>query len=142
MGVNHLGHFYLTFLLWTLIKAADEPRVINVASRAHLGAGWKRQFDFIDFGDFFLKKGEYAWRKAYSRSKMANVLFTRVLQHKMNAANINGSSFCLHPGVILTEIAREFGGIVSVVRVLFMPVLALFFKNCKEGCQTTLHLAL
>ena len=37
MGVNHLGHFYLTSLLWSLLKSADKPRIINVSSMGHQG---------------------------------------------------------------------------------------------------------
>ncbi len=34
-GVNHLAYFALTVRLLPLLQAADEPRIVNVASRAH-----------------------------------------------------------------------------------------------------------
>ena len=76
MGVNHLGHFYLTYLLWNLIQVADKPRIINVSSGAHRGMMGKRHHATIDFDDFHLRNG-YEWNLAYTRSKIANILFTR-----------------------------------------------------------------
>ena len=34
-GVNHLGHFYLTYLLWNKIAKSNNFRVVNVSSLAH-----------------------------------------------------------------------------------------------------------
>ena len=40
-GVNHLGHFYLTSLLWHKIQKSSFFRVINVSSIAHKMNGTK-----------------------------------------------------------------------------------------------------
>lgn len=128
MGVNHLGHFYLTHLLWDLVKAADKPRVINVSSIAHLGTGFNRSMNYIDFDDINMLK-EYTTRNAYARSKMANVLFTRMLQAKMDEANIKGFSYSLHPGVIFTEMGRHFGAIYPILKALLLPISLIFTKT-------------
>lgn len=76
MGVNHLGHFYLTYHLWKLLRAADNPRIITVSSNAHQGVGLFRYNAAIDFDDFHFMYN-YKWDIAYTRSKIANILFTR-----------------------------------------------------------------
>jgi NAD(P)-dependent dehydrogenase (short-subunit alcohol dehydrogenase family) len=79
MGVNHLGHFYLTYLLWNSLKCAKTPRVINVSSNAHAGMGLIKYNAAIDFLDINFNNN-YKGDLAYTRSKIANILFTRSLQ--------------------------------------------------------------
>jgi retinol dehydrogenase-14 len=71
LGVNHLGHFLLTNLLLEPLKAAEQGRVVVVASGAYkVGAMY--------YEDPTLSKG-FNVAKAYGRSKLANILFTREL---------------------------------------------------------------
>jgi NAD(P)-dependent dehydrogenase (short-subunit alcohol dehydrogenase family) len=77
-GVNHLGHFYLTYLLWGKVKKSESFRVINVSSLAH-----KYIYGFfgkptLDFDNINYDKG-YHNSEAYGRSKLYNVLFTHAL---------------------------------------------------------------
>ena len=66
-GINHLGHFLLTTQLLDLMVPGS--RIVNVASGAH-------KVGRIHFDDINLKNG-YNVIKAYSQSKLANVLFKK-----------------------------------------------------------------
>lgn len=80
IGINHFGHFYLTKLLWPELKQAGNPRIINVSSLAHKERFSRSRIDFEDIG--FEKN--YTPYLAYSRSKKANILFTKELQRRMD----------------------------------------------------------
>lgn len=69
------GHFLLTHLLLDLMKRSAPGRIINVSSMAH---AWSS----IDLDDINSEKG-YDKRKAYSQSKLANVLFTHSLAKRL-----------------------------------------------------------
>lgn len=143
-GVNHLGHFYLTYLLWPKIKNSPDFRVVNVSSLAH-----KRNMGFLsqptlDF-DNINYETNYNAIEAYGRSKLYNVLFTRALASKIDPSK--GKILSLHPGVVRTELLREIqsegiGKLLAVVMILIHPMYWLFTKSPWEGCQTTLHTAL
>lgn len=81
MGINHLGHFYLTYKLWTSLKKSKDLRIINVSSIAHMFSTNMAKVS-MDFDDLAYEKS-YNPYLAYSRSKLANVLFTKELAKRV-----------------------------------------------------------
>ena len=136
-GVNHLGHFYLTHLLWPKLQKSSFFRVINVSSLAHaknLGFVGKTH---INFDDLNFQKEKYDRNLAYSRSKLYNVLFTRALCAKFPQ---NGLFLSLHPGVVRTEITRHITkGFLGTLLNLVYFWFCIFTKSAFEGAQTTFH---
>ncbi|XP_072317828.1 dehydrogenase/reductase SDR family member 13-like [Eucyclogobius newberryi] len=136
-GVNHLGHFLLTLLLLDRLKQCAPSRIVTVASRAHLMGDI--DFALLD-STKDLVRGERNLTtdlKAYSHSKLCNVLFTRELANQLEGSNV--SCFSLHPGVIKTEIGRNLS---RWFEILITPIAALFFLDAEGGAQTTLHCVL
>ena len=74
MGINHFGHFYLTYQLWDLIKKSPCPRIVNLSSYGHQLAGYNHK---INFNDIFYENGGYDKWIAYATSKLANIMFTK-----------------------------------------------------------------
>ncbi len=89
-GVNHLGHFALTGLLYGMLKKTSGSRVVNVSSAAHnLGE--------IRFDDINWEKGYNKW-KAYGMSKLSNILFTHELADRVSAKGDDIRVVVAHPG--------------------------------------------
>lgn len=51
------------------------------------------------------------------------------------------SSFCLHPGVIFTELGRHFQSSFPVLGLLLIPPSLLLMKTPAQGSQTTVYCA-
>ncbi|XP_058503989.1 retinol dehydrogenase 13 [Solea solea] len=130
MAVNHLGHFLLTNLLLPKLKSSAPSRVVNVSSIAHKGG-------HIDFDDMFFSRRPYSPLESYRQSKLANVLFSRELARRLTGSGV--SSFCLHPGVIRTELARHVQGWFPLMGVLLSLPSLLLMKTPSQGCQTTVY---
>ncbi|XP_040899566.1 retinol dehydrogenase 13 isoform X1 [Toxotes jaculatrix] len=130
LAVNHLGHFLLTNLLLPKLKSSAPSRVVNVSSIAHQGGR-------IDFDDLFFSRKPYSPLESYRQSKLANVLFSRELARRLRGSGV--SSFCLHPGVIRTELGRHVQGWFPLLGVLLSLPSLLLMKTPSQGCQTTVY---
>ena len=97
-ATNHLGHFRLVAGLWPALVKADGARVISVSSRGH-------QIGPVDFDDIDFKTRPYDKWQAYGQAKTANALFALALDRRGAALGVR--AFSLHPGVILTDLARH-----------------------------------
>ncbi|MBK3639081.1 oxidoreductase [Streptomyces sp. MBT33] len=129
-GTNHLGHFALTNLLLPHIT----DRVVTVSSGMHRMPGSPRiHFDNLDL------TGEYAPMKAYSQSKLANLLFTLELQRRLEASGSSVRALAAHPGWAATNLQSHDG---SVLRRVLMQVGNRFLaQDSKAGALPTLYAA-
>uniref|UniRef100_A0A8D3BYZ0 Si:dkey-23o4.6 n=1 Tax=Scophthalmus maximus TaxID=52904 RepID=A0A8D3BYZ0_SCOMX len=130
LGVNHLGHFLLTNLLLPKLKSSAPSRVVNVSSIAHRGGR-------IDFDDLFFSRRPYSSLESYRQSKLANVLFSTELARRLLGSGV--SSFCLHPGVIRTELGRHVQGWFPLLGALLSLPSLLLMKTPRQGCQTSVY---
>ncbi|XP_075707042.1 retinol dehydrogenase 14 [Rhinoderma darwinii] len=129
-GVNHLGHFLLTHLLLGLMKSSAPSRIVVVSSKLY-------KYGEINFDDLNSERS-YSRSFAYSRSKLANILFTRELARRLEGTGVTVN--VLHPGIVRTNLGRHIN-IPVLVKPLFNVVSWAFFKSPVEGAQTSVFLA-
>ena len=98
-ALNHLSYFLLTDLLLDILKASPPARIVNVASSAHKEAR-------LDLGHVHDPR-RYLGFRAYSRSKLCNVLFTYELARRLEGAGVTANS--LHPGLVATNFLNHNG---------------------------------
>jgi NAD(P)-dependent dehydrogenase (short-subunit alcohol dehydrogenase family) len=125
--VDYLSHFLLTNLLLETIKASAPSRVINVTSDAHTAG-------HINFEDLQGEKS-YSGMRAYSQSKLAQVLFTYELAKKLEGTGVTVN--CVHPGVVATNWGRHSAGLLSVG----VRVISPFMISPEKGADTSIYLA-
>jgi NAD(P)-dependent dehydrogenase (short-subunit alcohol dehydrogenase family) len=126
-ALNHLAYFVVTEGLRDRLVASAPARIVNTASAAHHGA-------ILDFDDFQSEKG-FSATKAYSRSKLCNILFTRELASRLHGTGVTAN--CLHPGFVATRFGDQSGGLIS----RFVWVAKFFAISPEEGAKTIVHLA-
>ncbi|XP_061670486.1 retinol dehydrogenase 13 [Syngnathoides biaculeatus] len=129
-GVNHLGHFLLTNLLLDLLKKSAPSRIVIVSSVAH-------EKGCINFNDIHFNDN-YKPDVSYCQSKLANVLFCRELAVRLKGTGVN--TYCVHPGVVRTELGRHLLPTSLWKNLLLMPFL-MMLKSPQEGAQTSIFCA-
>ncbi|KAJ3795009.1 short-chain dehydrogenase [Lentinula aff. detonsa] len=116
MTINHIAPFLLTLELLPLIKstARSHPgvRIVTLSSIAHTLLTPDVKYDSLSSinNDFGERDGEQANLQRYGYSKLANVLFAKELQRKLDQAGIQAISVAVHPGVVETDGAIKYLG--------------------------------
>jgi NAD(P)-dependent dehydrogenase (short-subunit alcohol dehydrogenase family) len=130
-AVNHLGHFVLANHLLDSLKAADQGRVVVLSSTVNKDA----HENGIEF-DNLSGQRDYDPHRAYGQSKLANGLFSRQLSKHLEATRVTSNS--VHPGVINTNINRNYGPFMTFVADYIGPFL---MKTMPEGAATSCYVA-
>jgi NAD(P)-dependent dehydrogenase (short-subunit alcohol dehydrogenase family) len=127
-AVNHLGYFLLTSLLLDLVVKSAPARIVTVASIGH-------RRGTLDFDDLGFARG-YSIMRAYTRSKLANVLFAAELARRLKGTGVTSNS--LHPGSVDTNI---WSGAPLWAKPIIQLVLRPFFISAQEGGDRIVQLA-
>jgi NAD(P)-dependent dehydrogenase (short-subunit alcohol dehydrogenase family) len=129
-GVNHLGHFELTTLLLERLRASAPSRVVVLASDAH-----KFAFGGLKFDDLQTQR-HYRGFLAYSRSKLANIYFTRELARRMSGTGVTAN--VVHPGYVDSRFGKD--GDTRLDSLMGIGA-KLFAISPEEGARTSIYLA-
>ena len=126
-ATNHMSYFVVTEQLRERLLASAPARVINTSSEAHRGMK-------IDFGDLQGTRSYQGFR-AYGRSKLCNILFTRELARQLSGTGVTVN--CLHPGFVNTLFGDESKGPLS----LLFRIAKKFAISPEKGAETIVFLA-
>jgi NAD(P)-dependent dehydrogenase (short-subunit alcohol dehydrogenase family) len=127
-AVNHLGPFLLTNLLLDRLIRSAPARLVTVSSAAHRAAD-------MPFGNLQFEHGGYGLMRAYGRSKLANVLFTRELDRRLAGTGVTAN--CLHPGAVATNIWSHTPGYLRPL----LAIARLFMLSAEQGGERIVFLA-
>lgn len=126
-ALNHLGYFYLTYLLLDLIKDSAPSRIVSVSSGLHpMG---KINFDNLN------AKGLYFGWTTYANSKLMNILFTRELAKRLEGTGVTANA--LHPGFVATNFGHSGKGLLD----FFVKLSQKNAITPEQGAQTSIYLA-
>ena len=130
---NYLGHFALTARLLPLLRRGTEPRVVNVSSLAQRNGR-------IDFDDLQTERPYQPFR-AYSQSKLAQVIFTLELQRRSEANGWGLTSNAAHPGFAATDLIANGQGANSMMGRAMGMLGPLLWQSAAAGALPTLYAA-
>ncbi|QZT57867.1 MULTISPECIES: SDR family oxidoreductase [Mycolicibacterium] len=137
-GTNHLGHFALTARLLPLLTAG----AARVTTQSSISAARHA----INWDDLNFEKS-YAVGKAYSQSKIANLMFGLELDRRSRHAGWGITSNVAHPGVTATNLlaaqphmGRD-GDTLSVRLIRRLAGLGILTQTVDQGLLPALYAA-
>ncbi|MGV0744678.1 SDR family oxidoreductase [Mycolicibacterium sp. XJ870] len=137
-GTNHLGHFALTAGLLPSLRAGNA----RVTTQSSVAAARNQ----INWDDPNFEKS-YSAGKAYSQSKIANLMFGLELNRRSERAGWGITSNVSHPGVTPTNLLAAQPGMGRTRDTLQVRMVRLFArigvvnKSIDEGMQPALYAA-
>ncbi|HET6165459.1 MAG TPA: SDR family NAD(P)-dependent oxidoreductase [Marmoricola sp.] len=126
--VNHLSGFLLTELLLDRLVASAPARIVITSS---VGS-YRGKLDLDDLG---FERG-YSIMRAYDRSKLSNVLYTRELADRLHGTDVTAN--CLHPGAVATNI---WSGAPWFARPVLELAKRVFMEKPETGGSRLTYLA-
>lgn len=126
MGANHLGHFLWTGLLLDLVEAAA-GRVVVLSSLVH-------KYAPLNLDDF-MTDAEYTPMKAYTQSKLANLMFMIELDRRLQAAGAKAIALAAHPGYTDTNLQST--GPTGIAKLLMALANKLVAQRPEAGATPT-----
>ena len=130
--VNFLGHFVLVNHLLPKMIQNGTGRFVHVSSRSAYKQAPSVGIDF----DNLRGEAKFNSEEAYGRSKLANALFSLELSHRLQGTGITSNA--IHPGLVLTNIARSAPMLVRKAFEFLGPYIA---KTPEEGAATQVYVA-
>ncbi len=127
-ALNHLNYFVLATTLLPSLRASEDARIVNVASRAHMGVE-------LEFQNLLGEKKYSGW-KQYQRSKLMNIYFTYELAERLKSSHVAVN--CLHPGFVKTKFGHNNKGLA---KSLVQWGQNLFAISEEDGARTSIFLA-
>jgi NAD(P)-dependent dehydrogenase (short-subunit alcohol dehydrogenase family) len=128
-AVNYFSHFLLTHLLLDVLRSSVPSRVVNVSSFMHYVT------NKISFDDLAREQGFSAF-SVYSESKLAMLMFSYELARRLAETGITVNA--LNPGLVNTNLGRDFTGFLSITGWVLKNVLAI---PPQKGALTSIYLA-
>ena len=134
LGVNHYGHFLLQGLLYPRIEES-KGCIVTVGSE-----GYKLGLRTIRFDDMNWDKG-YTGNKAYSQSKLAQIMSVYELQDRLKrAGKTDVKVYACHPGASRTSLITTSGSLLMRA-IWFLMTLSPFVQSAQKGSYPELMCA-
>ncbi len=135
LGVNHYGHFLLQGLLFPLIEKS-KGRIVTVGSM-----GYDMGIKTIKFDDMNWDKN-YSANKAYSQSKLAQIMSVYELQDRLKkAGKTDVKVYACHPGSSKTSLITTSGNLMMRF-TWFLMSLSPMVQSAEKGAYPELMCAL
>lgn len=129
-ALNHLAYFQLTTALLDLLRRSPRARVVSTSSSMQA----RGKLDIAKTPTDLSVSGP----TAYATSKLANVLFTKELQRRLDGTTATAN--CFEPGMVRTQFGgfgSDQGWLLNIVYALAKP----FSSTPEQGADSLIWLA-